>query len=143
MSFIQQLIDTHRLSPQSLVFEITESVAISDMASAQQLVKVLKEQGCRFSIDDFGSGFASFSYIKDFDFDYLKIDGSFVQGMQENELDKLVVDAACRLGHAVGAKVIAEFVDSEAIASALRALGVDYAQGYYFGRPIPLYEAIS
>jgi diguanylate cyclase (GGDEF)-like protein/PAS domain S-box-containing protein len=138
LSFVKQALDEHNLPPSLLCFEITETVAIANFTHANTFVNELKEIGCQFALDDFGSGFASFSYLKTLPVDYLKIDGSFVRHLTENEVDHAMVDIINQLGHVMGLKTIAEFVENEEILGALRRLGVDYAQGYHIGQPISL-----
>jgi len=115
-------------------------VAIANFTHANRFVNELKDIGCRFALDDFGSGFASFSYLKTLPVDYLKIDGSFVRHLTENQVDHTMVDIINQLGHVMGLETIAEFVESEESLTALRNLGVDYAQGFHLGRPIPLQD---
>ena len=91
-----------------------------------------------FALDDFGSGLSSFSYLKNLQVDYLKLDGSFVKEMMNNPIDHALVEATNQIGHAMGIKTIAEFVENQDILSALRSIGVDYAQGYGIARPCPV-----
>ena len=142
LDFVKEFLAAYRLPPNLLCFEITETIAIANFTHAHRFVKELKEIGCRFALDDFGSGFASFSYLKTMPVDYLKIDGSFVRHLVENDVDHTMVDIINQLGHVMNLKTIAEFVENAEILEALRALGVDYAQGYHLGKPEPLRELL-
>ena len=140
LAYVKEMLEAYKLPPSLLCFEITETVAIANFTHANRFVNELKEIGCRFALDDFGSGFASFSYLKTLPVDYLKIDGSFVRHLTKNQVDHTMVDIINQLGHVMGLKTIAEFVDSEESLEALKKLGVDYAQGFHLGRPIPLQD---
>ncbi|MCP3866716.1 MAG: EAL domain-containing protein [Gammaproteobacteria bacterium] len=142
LKYVIDVLDTHDLPPSLLCFEITETVAIANFTHANRFVNELRDIGCRFALDDFGSGFASFSYLKTLPVDYLKIDGSFVRHLTQNEIDHTMVKAINQLGHVMGLKTIAEFVETEEVMDALQAMGVDYAQGYYIGKPIPLHDVV-
>lgn len=142
-SFVGELVE--RLSEvgdlvRSLCFEITETVAISNLAEATDLIEKARALGCRFALDDFGSGLSSFSYLKNLPVDYLKIDGSFVRDLISDPTDAAVVKAINEVGRTMRKQTIAEFVESAEILVALRNMGVDYAQGFHIGRPRPLEE---
>ena len=102
----------------------------------------LKKSGCRFSLDDFGSGLSSFAYLKKLPVDYLKIDGSFVRNMESDAVDCAMVSAIHQLGSLVGIKTVAEFVENGEILKKLEEIGVDYAQGYGIARPAPLDQMV-
>ena len=121
-----------------LCFEVTETNAISDIVHAQRFINALRARGCRFAIDDFGSGFASFAYLKNLPVDYVKIDGSFVRGMVHEPTDLAMVRSINEIGHVMGKRTIAEFVENAEILGMLRDLGVDYAQGHAIAFPVPL-----
>jgi len=123
---------------QQLCFEITETAAIADMGSALKLMQALRELGCQFALDDFGSGLSSFSYLKTLPVDYLKIDGQFVRDMLSDPLDLAMVRSINDIGQTMGMKTIAEFVDNLAVRHQLQLLGVDFVQGYLLGKPQPL-----
>jgi diguanylate cyclase (GGDEF)-like protein len=138
--FIRQEFQHHNIEPGHFCFEITETAAISNLSQAQKVMHELKDIGASFALDDFGSGLSSFNYLKNLHVDYLKIDGSFIRDMSEDALDTSIVDAINKIGQELGLKTIAEFVENEAIMQQLREIGVDYAQGYAIGLPMPLEE---
>ena len=135
LTFVTGLLDEGRVRAERISFEITETAAIANLSSATRFIHTLKERGCQFALDDFGSGLSSFAYLKNLPVDYLKIDGTFVKDIVNEPVDLAMVKAINDMGHVLGKKTIAEFVESEAILEKLRELGVDYAQGYYIGRP--------
>jgi diguanylate cyclase (GGDEF)-like protein len=138
LRYVQGLFREYRVPPRSICFEITETAAIGNLRLASEFMKQLKTLGCRFSLDDFGSGMSSFAYLKNLPVDYLKIDGGFVKDMERDPIDCAMVEAIHRVGHVMGIKTVAEFVENEAILERLAAVGVDYAQGYGVARPRPL-----
>ena len=131
-------IEESRVDPRRLCFEITETAAISKLDSAMRFISALKVKGCRFILDDFGSGLSSFAYLKDLPMDFLKIDGEFVQNMVEDRVKRAMVESINQIGHVMGLQTIAEWVENRQTLEILRELGVDYAQGYWLCRPQPL-----
>ena len=130
------------IAGESVCFEITETAAITNLSRARSFIATLKQMGCNFALDDFGSGLSSFGYLKGLQVDYIKIDGSFVKDMVGDELDCAMVESINQVGHVMGLKTIAEFVENEAIMAKLRQIGVDYAQGYGISRPEPLDDVV-
>ena len=118
-------------------------MAIANLSSAIVLIGSLRELGCRFALDDFGSGLSSFAYLKNLPVDFLKIDGLFVKDILDDPMDFAMVKSINEIGHVMGKKTIAEFVENAAILEKLRKIGVDYAQGYGIGRPRPIDELLS
>lgn len=118
-----------------ICFEVTETAGIENLSSASEFILALKETGCMFSLDDFGSGHSSYAYLKNLPVDFLKIDGAFIRKLDENPYDYAVVKSITEIGHFMGKKIIAEFVENESILRLLREIGVDYAQGYVIARP--------
>jgi diguanylate cyclase (GGDEF)-like protein len=127
----------------AICFEVTESTAILNMQRAKQFMSVLREKGCRFSLDDFGSGLSSFSYLKALPIDFLKIDGQFVREIAEDPVSNAMVAAINQMSHAMGLKTIAEYVENRAIETQLSSLGVDYGQGFGIARPRPLADQLA
>ncbi|HEY1690138.1 MAG TPA: EAL domain-containing protein [Solirubrobacteraceae bacterium] len=121
-----------------LVFEVTETAAIGNIAAARSCAEELRALGCRFALDDFGAGFGSFYYLKHLPFDYIKIDGEFVRSCAGNAADRLVIKAVVDLARGMSKRTIAEFVGDATTLRILRDLGVDFAQGFHIGRPQPL-----
>ncbi|HEY8467537.1 MAG TPA: EAL domain-containing protein [Solirubrobacterales bacterium] len=126
--------------PRGLVIEMTESEALVNIEQARAFAAELRDLGCGFALDDFGAGFASFYYLKHLDFDFLKIDGEFIDALTAEEADRAVVEALVRVAHQLGKRTIAERVRDGRTVEALRALGVDYGQGNHLGAPAPLPE---
>ena len=137
LALIASEIAQKKFDPTRVIFEITETAAFFNLELVQHFVREIKKLGCKFALDDFGVGFSSFYYIKKLDIDYLKIDGSFIQKLPENENDQVFVKAMVEISCVFGMKVIAEWVEDEATSIVLKQLGANYGQGYYFGRPAP------
>lgn len=121
-----------------LCFEITETAAIGNLAVVNEFIAAMRTYGCRFALDDFGSGLSSFGYLRNLNVDYLKIDGAFVRDIASNAVDRYMVEAIHRIGHQMGLKTVAEYVESDAVLAVLRQIGVDYVQGNAVHRPAPL-----
>jgi len=135
---IMHQIENNRLPPNKIKFEITETAAISNLHDASLFINTLREFGCQFALDDFGSGLSSFAYLKNLAVSTLKIDGLFVKDILNNRIDGAMVKSINEIGHVMGLKTIAEFVESDAIKERLTNIGVDYAQGYGIGKPEPI-----
>ncbi|HHH36419.1 MAG TPA: DUF1631 family protein [Gammaproteobacteria bacterium] len=138
--FILEQIRDSGVDTSLLCFEVTETAGIHSLSAASDFILAVKETGCSFSLDDFGSGMSSYGYLKNLPVDYLKIDGSFVREMDRNPEDYAVVKSITEIGHFMGKKIIAEYVESEEVLALLREIGVDYAQGYAVGKPRLLRE---
>ncbi len=143
LGFVLQEIERSGVEAGRLAFEVTESAAVAALDSAVQLIQTLKNKGCRFLLDDFGSGWSSFAYLKNLPVDFLKIDGSLVRDMAHDALDEAMVRAINEVGHVLGIATVAEFVENEAVLERVTALGIDYAQGYALGRPAPIDAHLS
>ncbi len=133
---IDQVLDSG-LPAEKICFEITETVAVSNLSQAIDFMQAVKQIGCKFSLDDFGSGMSSFTYLKNLPVDYLKIDGYFVKTILDNKIDRAMVESINQIGQVMGLKTIAEFVENDAILDELRKIGVNYGQGYGIGKPEP------
>jgi len=131
-------LECHRVDPALLMLEVTETVAITDMPAARAFCAGALALGCSVALDDFGSGYGSFQYLRHLPFSHLKIDGEFIRGLPSSHTDQLVVQALAGLVRGMGRETIAEFVADEHTIEILRAFGVDYAQGFQVGRPRPI-----
>jgi diguanylate cyclase (GGDEF)-like protein len=138
LDLITQRLSNAQFPASSICFEITETAAISNIERAGEFIASLRSLGCRFALDDFGSGLSSFAYLKQLPVDYLKIDGSFVRDMISDPQDFAMVKAMIRVGQIMGKQTIAEFVECKNTADQLESIGVNYIQGYYLGEPQPL-----
>lgn len=140
LTFIVDQLQTRHVDPERLAFEITETAAVDNMDKANVFIDRVRDIGCQFALDDFGSGFSTFAYLKKLPIDYLKIDGSLVKNLATDKIDREMVKAINDIGHTVGAKTIAEFVEDNDTLAQLRNMGVDYAQGYGLSKPEALSE---
>lgn len=142
LQFLQALLKVSDFPLEKLVFEITETVASENLAFTKKFIKTIKAFGCKFSLDDFGSGYSSYAYLKNLNVDYLKIDGAFVKDLADNKADLAIVKSMNEIAHSLNLKTIAEYVESAEIKDILREVGVDYGQGYFIHKPMPLAELI-
>lgn len=135
LPIMEKLISAEGVPRKNLIFEITETAALQDLSAACDLIDGLQKLGCHFAIDDFGAGFSSFYYLKELPVDYVKIDGSFIQQLSKNPDDQLIVRAMSEIAQGFGKKTIAEYVEDEATFALLKKYKVDYAQGFFIGKP--------
>ena len=140
LDFIIKTLDISGVEASRICFEVTETAAISNIDIAMHFIKKLKEKGCFFALDDFGSGFSSFAYLKTLPVDFLKIDGFFVRDILHDPINFELVKSINDIGHVTGKKTIAEFVEDAETMEALKGIGIDYAQGYAIDRPCPVWE---
>jgi len=140
LPFIVAKLKEYNIEPNKICFEITETAAIANLDQATSFVQSLKDLGCYFALDDFGSGLSSFAYLKTLPVDYLKIDGMFVKDIHNDDVSRAMVKAINEMGHVLGKQTIAEYVENEDILNILKEIGVDYAQGFHAGRPEPILE---
>ena len=129
---------TYDVDPSMICFEIIETAIIANLTKAQNLMARLSSLGCRFALDDFGSGLSSFAYLRSLKVDYLKIDGVFVRDIVSNDINRALVRAINEVGHVMGIQTVAEFVEDGPILEAVREIGIDFAQGYAVGKLRPL-----
>ncbi|VVN01901.1 hypothetical protein PS664_03348 [Pseudomonas fluorescens] len=135
LGFLREKFESYSIPPEMICFEITETSAIANLGSAIRFINELKALGCHFSLDDFCAGMSSFAYLKHLPVDFLKIDGSFVKDMLDDPINRAMVEVINHIGHVMGKRTIAEFVETPQIEQALLDIGVDYAQGYLIERP--------
>jgi diguanylate cyclase (GGDEF)-like protein/PAS domain S-box-containing protein len=131
-------LDTHEISGDKICFEITETAAIQNLTAAQNFISTLKTRGCRFALDDFGSGTSSFGYLKNLPVDTVKIDGMFVRTLRQNHTDRVIVKSINDVAHSMGLSTTAEFVEDADTLAIVTELGIDFAQGFAVGMPQPL-----
>jgi diguanylate cyclase (GGDEF)-like protein len=143
VDFVSEQFARCSISPNRVSFEITETTAVANLTVARAFIERMKKLGCRFSLDDFGTGMSSISYLKYLPVDYLKIDGSFIKEMLSSSVDRSMVEMITKIGKILGMKVIAEFVETQDILDELRIIGVDYVQGFAIGKPIPIESAME
>jgi diguanylate cyclase (GGDEF)-like protein/PAS domain S-box-containing protein len=140
---VEQELKATGVDPASLIIEITETAAIANMEKAREFADRLTALGCSFALDDFGSGFSSFYYLKHLPLDYLKIDGDFIRSLTTSSTDQLVVQAMVDIARGMGMKTVAEFVENPETVTMLQEMGVDYSQGFLHGAPRPVAEVLG
>ncbi|MGD1712550.1 EAL domain-containing protein [Dapis sp. BLCC M172] len=138
ITFLQEQFARFNISPQTVCFELTETVAMANLSQTALLIKQLKHLGCRFALDDFGGGVSSFTYLKNLPVDYLKIDGSFVKDIVNDPIDYAIVEGMNNISHVMGLETIAELVSDRGILDKVKAIGINYGQGYGVAYPQPL-----
>jgi EAL domain-containing protein (putative c-di-GMP-specific phosphodiesterase class I) len=126
------------LDASKICFEITETAAVASFSQANRFIQALKELGCKFALDDFGTGVSSFLYLKTLPVNFLKIDGQFIGPIAQEPVNRSMVEAIAKVARALNIATIAECVESEAVLTDLRRLGVDFAQGFYLAQPLPI-----
>jgi EAL domain-containing protein (putative c-di-GMP-specific phosphodiesterase class I) len=142
VAFVKEQFVKHQIEPSEICFELTETLAVANLATASELIKEIKTLGCHFALDDFGSGMSSFAYLKNLSVDYLKIDGAFIRNILDDNVASEMVEAIARIASVMGIETMAEFVENDDVLKKLKKLGVHYAQGYGISKPCPL-ESIS
>ena len=141
LEFIIRTFEETEAEPGNFCFELTETTAVENLSRAVAFMTRLKKMGVTFALDDFGNGFSSFAYLKNLPVDYLKIDGSYVQDIDRDPINRAMVEAVNNIGHVMGMRTIAEFVSNSEIREILEEMGVDYVQGFEIARPGPLAES--
>lgn len=142
LEFLKNLLALNRVPADKLTFEVTETVAAENLNFTKKFIHTIKQFGCKFSLDDFGSGYSSYSYLKNLNIDYLKIDGAFVKDILNNKADVAIVKSMNEIAHSLSLKTIAEYVENNDIRELLKGIGVDYCQGYGIHKPMPLTELV-
>jgi EAL domain-containing protein (putative c-di-GMP-specific phosphodiesterase class I) len=147
LDFLKHTLASSKVPLEKITFEITETVAASSFRFTQQFIKQIRRFNCKFSLDDFGSGYSSYSYLKSLSIDYLKIDGVFVKDILNNPADVAIVRSIHEVANSLGLKTIAEYVENDEILALLKEIGINYAQGWGIQQPILLddlaYDAFS
>jgi EAL domain-containing protein (putative c-di-GMP-specific phosphodiesterase class I) len=126
------------VDPRRVIFELTESASLTNISATQKMIARLQELGCSFAVDDFGTGFSTFSYLKQFPADSIKVDGSFIRDLGSDPVNLALVRSIHEIARTLGKQTVAEFVENEADLDVLREMGIDFAQGYHIGRPAPI-----
>ena len=143
LNHIKKVIYENKLNPKQIIFEMTETAAVTDFDSVLGLMRAINSIGCLFALDDFGTGFSSFSYLRQLPFEYIKIDGSFIRNLRTRPDDQVFVKAIADIAVAFNKKTIAEQVEDAETLSFLKEIGIDYSQGFYTGRPVEITEAFA
>ena len=138
LPLIESNLEKYNVPPSRIIFEITESASINNLKATRKMIEKLNSLGCHFSIDDFGTGFSTFNYLKQLPAQHVKIDGSFVSDMLNDPIDLALVKAINDISRSLDKRSVAEYVENEEIFFALKEIGVDYGQGYFIARPVPV-----
>ena len=138
MFFLKDLMKKTSVPANKICFEITETAAVNDINQAKRLINSLRSIGCRFALDDFGSGLSSFAYLQSLEVDVIKIDGLFIKNLASSQFDQVMVNNINELAKNVNMKTIAEFVETKDIVDVIQKIGINYAQGFHFHKPEPL-----
>ena len=141
IDFVMQHVEETALAG-ALCFEITETAAVTNLSNVAFVMRELKTRGCKFSLDDFGTGLSSFMYLKSLPVDYLKIDGQFVRRIADDPVDRSTVEAVCKVGRTLGIETVAECVEVQSVLDELGRIGVDYAQGFFVANPLPIAQLL-
>jgi EAL domain-containing protein (putative c-di-GMP-specific phosphodiesterase class I) len=128
-------IKASEIDAQRLTFEVTETTAMFDLAMTARLLRKLQDLGCKTALDDFGAGYSSYAYLKNLPVNYVKIDGSFITGLENSSLNREIVKSMHNIAQIMGKQTIAEFVETAEAARILTEMGIDYLQGFYIGKP--------
>jgi len=142
-AYIEELFKRYHVPHNAICFEVTETAAVANLSIALKFIDRMHSLGCRFSLDDFGSGLSSFAYLQNIPVDYLKIDGTFVIDIHTNKINKAMVKSINEISHTMGMKTICEYVENIEIENVLKEMGVDNAQGYFYGKPEPIERLIK
>ena len=140
---LETVMTVHDVDASALILEVTETAAVADVALARAFAERMTALGCRFALDDFGAGFGSFYYLKHLLFDYVKIDGEFVAHAHQSQVDRTIMRSIVGIARDLGKRTVAEFVSEPEILEIVRAEGVDHAQGFLVGRPLPFDEFVD
>jgi EAL domain-containing protein (putative c-di-GMP-specific phosphodiesterase class I) len=138
LPLIESSLEKYQVPPSKIIFEITESASINNLAATRKMIERLNNLGCHFSIDDFGTGFSTFNYLKQLPAQHVKIDGSFVRDMLNDSIDLALVKAINDISRSLDKRSVAEYVETAEVFFALKEIGVDYGQGYFIARPVPI-----
>lgn len=142
LAFILDRLGEAQFPTGAIAFEVTETAAMNDVGQAQQFISRIKATGSQFLLDDFGTGFSSYAYLRNLPVDFIKIDGCFIKEIHHNPVDQAMVKSICEMGHFLGKKIVAEYAENEEVLAVLREINIDYAQGYGISRPRPLEEIL-
>jgi diguanylate cyclase (GGDEF)-like protein/PAS domain S-box-containing protein len=135
LGFVMDMFNRYQVTPSGICFEITETAMVTNLVQTTRFIARLRALGCKFALDDFGSGVSSFAYLQNLEVDILKIDGALVRAVAYNKVNEVMVSSINTIGHTMHMKTVAEFVENEDIMNKLTTMGIDYGQGYYFSRP--------